>query len=499
MTTIQPHLAANPLVLSIDVGTSSARALLYDSLGRMLLGTEGRTAYQMATTPEGGVEMDPDLLLQSVLGVIDAVASPAGDLPGKVCSVAMCTFWHSVMGVDLNGRPVTPLYNWSDTRSRDDAHELGRRIGTARIHSTTGTMPHSSYYPAKILWLRRTRPELYCRVDRWVSFGEYLYWHLFRRWLCSVSVASGTGLFNPNTCEWARDMLDAVGIDDRKLSPLAQQGESLAGLAGEYGARWPELSTVPWIPAYGDGASSNIGSGCVTEDLVAINLGTSGAMRICWKADHVNIPPGLWCYRADSRYFVMGGALSNGGDVYAWCQKILRVEPGDLDEQLARMLADGHGLTVLPFYSGERSTGWSDDARASLVGMTTSTSPVDILRANLEAVGYRFAAIYDLLEQEVPGVKRVVASGGAFSICPAWIQILADVLGVPVIASPAPEASSRGAAISALEALGYIAGLAVVPAPLGRVHEPDRANYERYVAARHRQQELYDRLLGQRT
>src|SRR5215469_6642778 len=481
MTTVQPHLAANPLVLSIDVGTSSARALLYDSLGRMVLGTEGRTAYQMATTPDGGVEM------------------VAGDLPGKVCSVAMCTFWHSVMGVDLNGRPVTPLYNWSDTRSREDARELGRRIGTARIHSTTGTMPHSSYYPAKILWLRRTRPDLYRRVERWVSFGEYFYWHLFRRWRCSVSVASGTGLFNPNTCEWARDMLDAVGIDDSRLSPLAGPGQWLAVLAGEYAARWPELSAVPWIPAYGDGASSNIGSGCVTEDLVAINLGTSGAMRICWRADHVNIPPGLWCYRADSRYFVMGGALSNGGDVYAWCQKILRFEPGDLDEQLARMPADGQGLTVLPFYSGERSTGWSDDARGSLVGLTTSTSPIDILRANLEAVAYRFAAIYDLLEQEVPGKKRIVASGGAFSICAAWIQILADVLGVPVIASPAPEASSRGAAISALEAVGYIPDLGAIPAPLGRIHEPDRANYERYVAARHRQQELYDRLLGQRT
>ena len=290
-------------------------------------------------------------------------------------------------------------------------------------------------------------------------------------------------------------MLDAVGIDDRKLSPLARQGESLTGLAGEYSARWRELSAVPWIPAYGDGASSNIGSGCVTEDLVAINLGTSGAMRICWKADHVNIPPGLWCYRADSRYFVMGGALSNGGDVYAWCQKTLPVETGDLDEQLARMPADRHGLTVLPFYSGERSTGWSDDARASLVGITMSTSPIDILRANLEAVAYRFAAIYDLLEQEVPGKKRIVASGGAFSICPAWIQIVADALGVPVIASAAPEASSRGAAISALEALGYIADLGAIPAPLDRVHEPDRANHERYLAARHRQKDLYDRLM----
>src|SRR5215467_5878680 len=115
---IQPDEAESPLVLAIDVGTSSARALVYDSLGRMIAGLEGRTAYQMATTPDGGVEIDADLLLKAVLGVIDEVARAAGGLLGKVLSVALCTFWHSVIGVDQDGTAVTPLYNWSDTRSR---------------------------------------------------------------------------------------------------------------------------------------------------------------------------------------------------------------------------------------------------------------------------------------------------------------------------------------------------------------------------------------------
>src|SRR5215510_8711149 len=166
MNTTQPKSAKAPLVLSIDVGTSSARALLYDSLGRAVDGAEGRAGYQMNTTPDGGVEIDPDRLFEITLAVIDA-ARASGELFSQVCSVAMCTFWHSVMGVSTDGRPVTPLYNWSDTRSRDDARELGRRIGAAKIHSRTGAMPHSSYYPAKILWLRRTQPSLYDKVARW--------------------------------------------------------------------------------------------------------------------------------------------------------------------------------------------------------------------------------------------------------------------------------------------------------------------------------------------
>src|SRR5262249_17896346 len=150
MNTTQPKSAQTPLVLAIDVGTSSARALLYDSLGRAVDGAEGRAGYQMTTTPDGGVEIDPDRLLAITLDVIHDAARASDHLFSQVCSVAMCTFWHSVMGVDMDGRPVTPLYNWSDTRSRDDASRLGQRMGRDWIHTRTGAIPHSSYYPAKI-------------------------------------------------------------------------------------------------------------------------------------------------------------------------------------------------------------------------------------------------------------------------------------------------------------------------------------------------------------
>jgi gluconokinase len=106
----------------------------------------------------------------------------------------------------------------------------------------------------------------------------------------------------------------------------------------------------------------------------------------------VKIPPGLWCYLVDRSRFVMGGALSNGGDVFAWCRRTLRLNPGATEGDLAGMKPDEHGLTVLPFFSGERSTGWADYARASVYGMTLSTGPIEILRAFLESVALRFAA-----------------------------------------------------------------------------------------------------------
>jgi gluconokinase len=266
----------------------------------------------------------------------------------------------------------------------------------------------------------------------------------------------------------------------------------------DFAERWPALRMAKWLPAVGDGAASNIGSGCFIRNLIAINVGTSGAMRVCWPTERVNIPKGLWCYRANRRYALIGGALSNAGDVYAWCKRVLRLDDDDeiIESKLAILNADDHGLTALPFFSGERSTGWHSEARATFTGLNLSADPIEILRALLESVCYRFAAIYERLKAETPGDTRIIASGGGILNSPTWTQMMADVIGVPVVASAIPEASSRGAAMLALEAFGQIASLDEMETPLGEVFEPNAEKHERYALGRRRQESLYKALVA---
>ena len=485
-----------PLILAIDIGTSSIRALLYDVTGSQIEGIEGRITYQMQMTADGGVEIDADELVALTCQAIDEAVQQAKHLTSEICGVGLCSFWHSLMGVGADGQPVTPLYNWNDTRSRNDARDLASRINMDEAHSRTCVIPHSSYLPARLLWLKRTAPELFSRVSHWMTFAEYLLFKLTGRLLCSVSMASGTGLFNPNACAWDDEMLSLVGTQPHQLSPLAKDDEPHIGLTAEYRQRWAALKELPWFPAFGDGACSNIGSGCVTTEQVALMVGTSGAMRVCFPAAEVRIPRGLWCYRANHRYFVMGGALSNGGDVYAWCWKTLNLDPRQVEEQLSKMKPDSHGLTALPFFSGERSTGWADSARAAIVGMTLRTEPIDILRALLESVGYRFAAIYQRLRQEIPTSNRIIASGGGLLNSPTWMQIMADVIGVPIAASAIDEASSRGAALLVLQALGHIGDLNTLSVPVKEIYEPIPEQQARYQIAFERHQQLYEQAPG---
>ncbi|HKY42073.1 MAG TPA: FGGY-family carbohydrate kinase, partial [Pyrinomonadaceae bacterium] len=192
-----------------------------------------------------------------------------------------------------------------------------------------------------------------------------------------------------------------------------------------------------------------------------------------------------------------GGALSNGGGLVKWLSESLNVDNNAalLQSQLAALEADAHGLTILPFWSGERSPGWTADARGTIVGLRQQTTPLEIMRATLESIAYRFALIARALDQIAPGA-RIFASGNALRSSPVWLQIIADVLGRPLMFGGTAEASIRGAALLALEAVGKIASIEEDSIAVEQVFEPDMTRHARYQQAIARQEELYERILA---
>lgn len=206
-------------------------------------------------------------------------------------------------------------------------------------------------------------------------------------------------------------------------------------------------------------------------------------------------PAGLWRYRVDASRSLVGGATSEGGNVVSWCRRTLALPTDDdaLERALEAVPPDGHGLTALPFLAGERSPGWRADARGALAGISLATEGIAVLRAFMEAVAYRLALVYERLAPLAADGHRVIASGGALHHSRVWASIMADVLGMPLILSVEPEASIRGAALLALEALG---APAPPPLPVGTTIVPDLDRHGVYRAARERQRRLYDNIVG---
>jgi gluconokinase len=307
-------------------------------------------------------------------------------------------------------------------------------------------------------------------------------------------MASATGLFNQHTCEWDQALLDALQISIEQLSRIAPDTISEATLNKEYSSRWFQLRNARLCPAVGDGAANSIGSGCSTSDKLALMIGTSAAARVVFEGGPpAQIPTELWCYRVNRRRMIAGGALSDGGGLYHWLEQSILPDWDTeyISERLSQMEADEHGLTVLPFWAGERSTGWSPNATGGILGINMNTTPLEILRASMEAVAYRLALIVQALDSLI-ATSKIVASGNALQSSDVWVQIISDVIGRQITLTESAEASTRGAALLALEAAGKIHLNENVVMKSQRVFAPDYSKHAKYQEALRRQQKFYE-------
>ena len=444
--------ARAPLALAIDVGTSSTRVVAFDALVRPLAGTTTRDLHTVATDNAGAATLDPDRMVDGVARCIDGTLRKLGRRAADVAVVGTSVFWHGLLGIDARGRPTTPLFTWADLRARDAARVLAGELDPDAFHSRTGCYLHSTYPAVKLRWLHDTEPAAVRRTARWISLAEYLALRVQGEAHAAHGIASATGLYDQATRAWDPVTLRAIGVDERMLSPISD--EPVTGLRQAFAERWPALARVPWIPGIGDGALANVGSGCATRERAAISLGTSGAVRACYRAERADAPQGLWEYRLDERYVVVGGAVNNGWSAMQWAARTFGADPA---------FGLAHNLTVLPLFAGERTPWWDDAASGAIAGLRLSTGPAQIASALIESVMLRLAAAAETLLDARPEIERLVASGGVFAWRPELAQVIADAVGRPVALAENPEASARGAAIVALERIGALPSIEATP------------------------------------
>ena len=486
-----------PFILVLDIGTSSVRAALYDYEARVLPETMVKNNRRLTATDEGGAEIDAEEALLQVVKAIDDVLQKAENFEREISTVAVSSFWHSLVGINARGNPTTKVFGWAENRSAKYVEVLREKLNEKAIHNRTGARFHSSYWTAKLLWLRNDFPEIFEKTDKWLSFSDFVGLRLFGDSATSVSMASGTGIFDIRSFIWDAELLKFLQIKSENLPDVVETDEQHFQLNEEYAGRWSKLKNAEWLLAIGDGAANNIGAGCVEKTKAALMIGTSGAMRMAYKGEPPEqIPNGLWCYRIDRKRVIIGGALSDGGGLYRWLKDTLKINDIDdiVEAEIEKRVPDAHNLTFLPFLAGERSTGYNENARGAILGLKSATGTIDIVQAALESVAYRFAEIYDQLN-DVVNIKEIIASGGALRESPVWTQIIADVLAQNMYLPDVREASSRGAVLLALETIGKIKSIEEIAMPKGRKFEFNEKHHSIYRKARKRHENFYKLLI----
>jgi gluconokinase len=468
-------------VLALDLGTTSVRALLFDQDGRELPGVLVRRPSGVRVADDGTAELDPDGTVDAVGACLDELAEH-GHLDG-VGTVAVSCAWHTVLAVDARGRPLSAALTWADTRAAGITAELAGRTDLERLHSETGAPLHVTFWTVKVPWLAR---QLTVTPAAYLGLAEYLAARLLGAADTSLSMASGTGLLDLETAAWNQRAVALAGVGPESLPTLRRPGWS-ATLLPAAARRWPALATARWQPAWGDGAASNVGAGCVTPAFANVNIGTSAAIRVVHGAPGAPLPAALWRYRVDDRRLITGAAFSGGGNLWQWALTVLDLPARDaVEAALAKVPPGAGGVTVLPYHAGARPPLDVPAGSGGVLGISLATTAVEIVAATMEAVCFGLADGLEELEATLPAPPAVVASGGAVTASPWLRQTLANVLGRDVQITDEPEASAKGAALLAIGATPEPAATLLV--------RPDPDAVEAELAARARQRDLATRL-----
>lgn len=494
-------------VLVLDIGTSFVKLGLFDINANPIKDFQVKFEHWMTIKSDGTYIFNPKESAELIERGIDELLMRSSNF--EIIAFSSDTMASTILGLDNNNEPLTEVYTYGDTRSYKELSDLKAAINQKKIYDETGCPMHTSYIPARILWLRRTNAEIFKNVRLWTDFSNYL----LRRWMnnknipLSYSVASWTGIFDRKKLNWNESILKSIELEKNSLPELKSYDFNLVGLNSKYSKRWKNLVDTPFFLPVGDGVSSNLGVGCNSEKKIALSIGTTGALRVVTRKTDLKIPQGLWAYKIDPENSLLGGAFSEGGNVGLWLKKLMNmqinfeeIETDDLNRELEQLLLrskpDSHGLTVLPFLAGERAVGWAENATGTLSGIRLSTTQTDIYQAFLESIAYRFGLVSRRLMTVLGEECTVIASGGAIKASKYWLQMISNVLGMKVSVSNVEQDTGKGTAILALVGLGVKKSLNDFEFEISDTYNPDEKSMIIYQNAMDRQEELYSKIFS---
>lgn len=484
--------ALEPLVLAMDIGSTSTRACLYDALARPIANRAFKADHSFYEAADGTAEIDADLLTAEISQAITTVVE--GIEPGRVRGVAMDTFASSIICVDARGLALTPCITYADSRSAPQLAHLRDTLDEAAVHQSVGVRLHTSYHPSRLLWLAQAYPEIVARTRRFLSIGEYVYERLAGVTGAATSAMAWTGLLNRHTGDLDVELLAASKTSREQFGSVVDPDQPRPASNPDAATRWPALSGALWFPAIPDGYASNLGAGATGPEAVALSAATSGAMRVIVPGTPARVPAGLWAYRVSRDESLIGGALNDVGRVITWLRSTLApVDPAALDHALRRPACAGIPM-VLPFFTGERATGWSGDARAIFAGVSSASTSLDLWRGACEGVAISYRRVFEQLALVNPQIQSVVALGGVTHHVPGLLDIVAQALGTPVRVVDAQRVTMRGTAVFALRVLNPRGSFAEIP--LAEASQPDPGQCAYYDDLLRRFEDTYAKVIA---
>jgi gluconokinase len=472
---------SDPCLLSIDIGTTHTKAMLY-SYNKGILGLE-MEGYPTFYPQPGFVEQNPDDVFSAVIKTTRCLMERTKLPPSSISTLVFSAILQSLLPVDHLGVAFAPALTWADNRSIPQNELLKTQLDIDEVKQRTGCTLHPMYLLSRLAWFQENMPEIFKQGSRFISIKEYVVERLFGAKKIDYSIASGSGIWNMHTRDWDDVLLRELHLTPNLLSETIECTAFLpGGLKKEYADLMGLKPGTPGIIGAFDGGLSHLGSVGLANDKLSLTVGTGAALRRRISSPYVIPESEAWCYYLAEDNWLLGGVMHDAGNTLRWFADNI-ISSGNPDEdvfavinQLAAESSPGaKGLLFLPLLGGERCPHDNPQARGVISGLTFVHGRRHFTRALMEGLAYQLFAIYRILTRDFE--PEIVVTGGILK-SPTWLRIVADLFGKNLWLPQVHEASAWGGVMLGLKSLGVVSSLDELTAftKLEGKLEPDLAN-----------------------
>ena len=483
--------------VGVDVGTTNVKALaMPPDLGQILAHASAPVA---TLHPKPGyAEQNPTDIWTAFVQVLSEVGDELTKGGHTMTHLTFCTAMHSLLPMDDKGKPLGNAMLWSDNRAEAQASSLRTtqaKLGKA-IYKETGTPIHPMIPLCKLAWLREHDPRALRRTARFGSIKEFLWHQLTGEFVIDYSMATATGLFNEKKRQWSERAMAYAGVrPDQLATPVATTHQHT------YQPKPITQATnlppdVALVIGASDGCLANLGAGAIKRGTTTLTIGTSGAIRQTVRKPLRDARGRLFCYFLDEGYYVVGGPTNNGGNVLEWVtEKLTQQDTEAVFAEAATVPPGSDGLLFLPYLQGERAPLWDASVRGAYLHVDWQHTRAHFVRAALEGVLFNLLSINELVV-DYTDPARVIHANGGFAQSAFWVQMLADMAGVPVRLNASNESGSMGAILLTMKAAGIVKTLdeAAERVAFGDTFEPDLKRFKVYRDAFEKWQQAMEKL-----
>ncbi|USS89188.1 xylulokinase [Fructilactobacillus cliffordii] len=434
-------------LMGIDIGTSSTKGLLLTTTGKII--KQAKSSYPINTPHAGWAEGNAMDWLEAVTTVIHQLAQVID--PDQLIGIGLDGLYGgSGVPVDEANQILGPALIWMDRRATQQVQEVYNRVDQTELMKTTGNLADPYYGYLKMMWIKEHQPELYAQTARFLPPESYVIKEFTGLESINYSAAGNlAGIFNINSDQWDPALASQLGID---LSKLPTKLVASTEVAGTVLPEWAErLGVNAGTSIFNTGVDvgpATVGTGIFGPGSVTIAIGTSMNAALVTEQPLLDRNLIIWPYAYEPRknYYNFAGANTAGAIVAWFTQEFATENSARLDELSQAVPVGSNGVTVLPFFMGERSPLWDSTVRGTILGISLRTTEIDLYNAFQEAIAF---SVRQSIEQFGDQVGDAITVVGGVSNSTKMLHLIADVTGKTVKTTQSGGEADLGSAMLA--------------------------------------------------